>query len=72
MYLQVTVILNLTSDLVFRIIMSGEYLLYIFEVGIPNLMCECILRWKSVLAPFLVTVILTSDLLFRICIKTGA
>ena len=46
-YLHVTVTFNLTSNLVFRIIMSGAYLI-LFEVGIPNLVCECILGWRSV------------------------
>ena len=40
-HLEGTVTLNLTSDLVFRIILSGAYLI-IFEVGIQNLVCECI------------------------------
>ena len=35
-----------------------------FEVGIPNLMCGCILEWRSVVYHFWVTVILTSDLVF--------
>ena len=39
----VTVTLTLTSDLVFRIIVSGAYLI-LFEVGISNLVCGCILR----------------------------
>ena len=43
-HLQVTVTLNLTSNLGFRIIVSGVYLI-LFEVGIPNLVCECILEW---------------------------
>ena len=38
-----TVTLTLTSDLVFKIIMSGAYLLLLFEVGISNLVCGCIL-----------------------------
>ena len=45
----------------------------LFEVGIPNLVCECILGWRSVVCHFLVTVTLTltSDLVFRI-IMSGA
>ena len=39
----VTVTFNLTSDLVFRIIVSGAYLI-LFEVGISNLVCGCILE----------------------------
>ena len=35
-----------------------------FEVGIPNLVCECILGWGSVAYNFPVTVTLTSDLVF--------
>ena len=38
--------------------------LKLFEIGIPNLVCECILGWRSVLAHFRVTVTLTSDLVF--------
>ena len=37
--LRVTV--TLTSDLVFRIIVSGAYLI-LFEIGISNLVCGCI------------------------------
>ena len=33
-----------------------------FEVGIPNLVCGCILGWRSVVYHFRVTVTLTSDL----------
>ena len=55
------VTVTLTSDLVFRIIVSGAYLLYSLS-GIPNLMCIYILGWPSVTYHFLVTVILTSDL----------
>ena len=37
-----------------------------FEVGIPNLVCGCILGWRSVAYHFRITVILalTSDLVF--------
>ena len=42
-----------------------------FEVGFPNLMCGCILGWRSVTYYFRVTVTLTSDLVFRI-IMSGA
>ena len=61
------VTVTLTSDLVFRIIMSRAYLLY--EVGISNLVCGCILGWRSVAYHNLVTVTLnlTSDLVFRNC-----
>ena len=42
-----------------------------FEVGIPNLMCRCILGWRSVAYHFWVTMTftLTSDLVFRIIIS---
>ena len=60
----VTVTLTLTSDLVFRIIVSGAYLIF-FEVGIPNLVCECIMGWRCVTYYFQVTVTLTCDLLFE-------
>ena len=42
---------------------------YIFEVGIPNLVCEYTLGWRSVAYRFLVTVTLTSDLVFRIIVS---
>ena len=42
-HFRVTVTLTLTSDLAFRIIVSGAYLLILFEVGISNLVCGCIL-----------------------------
>ena len=35
-----------------------------FEVGIPNLVCGCILGWRGVSYHFRVTVTLTSDLVF--------
>ena len=37
----------------------------LFELGIPILVCECILGWWSVLFHLWVTVTLTSDLVFR-------
>ena len=40
-----------------------------FEVGIPNLVCGCILGWRSVGYHFRVTVTLTSDLVFRIIVS---
>ena len=40
-----------------------------FEVGIPNLVCGCILGWRSVACHFGVTVTLTSDLVFRIIVS---
>ena len=63
-YVGVTVTSNLTSDLVFRTIMSEAYLLYY--------LCECILGWRSVLFHFQVTLTLTSDLFSRMCIESGA
>ena len=56
-HLRVTVTLNLTFDLVFRIIISP----LLFEVLISNFECECILEWRIVLFHFTVTVTLTSD-----------
>ena len=44
----------------------------LFEVGIPNLVCECILEWRIVLFHFPVTVTFTCDLISRIGIKFGA
>ena len=42
-----------------------------FEVGIPILVRECIMRWRSVTYHFQVTVTLTltSDLVFRIIVS---
>ena len=61
---------TLTSDLVLIIIMSGAFLI-LFEKGIPNLVCECILGWLSVLYHLRVTVTLTPDLVL-IIIVSGA
>ena len=55
--------MTLTSDLVLIIIVSGACLL-LFERGIPNLVCECILGWWSVLYHLQVTVTLTFGLVF--------
>ena len=66
--------LTLTPDLFFfRIIVSGAYLI-LFEVGISNLVCGCILRRESVAYHNWVTVTLnlTSDLVSRNCIESGA
>ena len=38
-------------DLVFRIIVSRAYAL-LFELGIPNLVCGCILGWQSAMYQF--------------------
>ena len=40
-----------------------------FEVGIPNLVCGCILGWLSAAYYILVTVTLTSDLVSRIILS---
>ena len=45
--------------------------LLLFEIGIPNLVCECILGWLSVLYHLQITVTLTSDLVL-IIIVSGA
>ena len=42
---------TLTSDLILIIIVSGAYLL-LFEIGIPNLVCECIMGMVECLVPF--------------------
>ena len=67
------VTVTLTSDLVFKIIVSGAYLI-LFEVGISNLVCGYILGWRSVVYHIWVTVTLnlTSDLVSRNCIESGA
>ena len=41
-----------TSDLVFKIIMFGALVSILFELGIPNLVCICILGWQSVMYQF--------------------
>ena len=58
----VTVTLNLTSDLVSRNWCISPIF---FEIGIPNLVCKCILGCLSVTNHFWVTVTLTSDLVFK-------
>ena len=58
----VTVTLNLTSDLVSRNCCISPIF---FEIGIPNLVCKCILWYLSVTNHFWVTVTLTSDLVFK-------
>ena len=40
-----------------------------FELGIPNLVCGCILGQRSVMYHFRVTLTLTSDLVFRIIVS---
>ena len=40
--------MTLTSDLIFRIIISP----ILFELGIPNSVCGCILGWQSVIYQF--------------------
>ena len=75
------VTVTLTSDLVFIVIKCPSVRPLrvrcispiFFEVGIPNLVCGCILGWQSVAYYFGVTVTLTltSDLVFRI-ILSGA
>ena len=53
--------------------LTSDLSLTFFEVGIPNLVCGCILGWRSVAYHFWVSVTLTftSDLVFRI-IMSGA
>ena len=58
----VTVTLNLTSDIVSRNWCISPIF---FEIGIPNLVCKCILGCLSVTNHFWVTVTLTSDLVFK-------
>ena len=49
-YFRVTV--TLTSDQVFRIIMFGAFCSVLFELGIPNLVCGCILGRQRVMYQF--------------------
>ena len=69
-HIQFRVTVTLTSNLVLRIIVLSISLIF-FEVGIPNLVCICILGWRSVTYHFRVTVTLTSDLVL-IIILSGA
>ena len=54
---------DVDSDLVLIIIVSGAYNI-LFEIEIPNLVCGCNFGWWSVMYHLLVTVTLTSDLVF--------
>ena len=58
----------MTSDLIFRIIISVAYLI-LFVEEIPKLVCKCILGWRSVPSHF---VTLTYDLVYRTGIESGA
>ena len=60
--------MTLTSDLVLRIIVSSLSCEF-FEEGISNLVCGCILEWRSVTYHFRVTVTLTSDQIFGIMVS---
>ena len=66
-HLWVTV--TLTADLVSRFCIESGACPIFFEVGIPNLVCVCILGWLSVAYHFWVTVTLISDLVFRIIVS---
>ena len=70
-HFRVTVTFYLTFDLVLGKNISGAYL-FLFDIGIPNVVCQCILEWQIVPFHFRVTVTLTSDLVSRIRIKSGA
>ena len=70
-HIQFRVTVTLTCDLVLRIFCVQSISLILFEKGIPNLVCECILEWLSVLYHLRVTVTLTSDLIL-IIIVSGA
>ena len=77
-----SVTVTLTAELVLRTIELWSTSLIFFEVRIQNLVCkcilggnlvcECILELRIVTFHFPVTVTLTSDLVFRIYIKSGA
>ena len=60
-HLRVTVNFYLTFDLVLGKNISRAYL-FLFEVGIPNVVCQCILEWKIVPFHFPVTVTLALSL----------
>ena len=42
-----------------------------FEVGIPNLVCGCILGWQNVAYHFWVTATMTSDIVIRIILSVA-
>ena len=66
-HFEVAVTMALTFDIVSRILVSGAYIYPIsFEVGISNLLCGCILGWRSDASRFGVTLTLISDLVSRI------
>ena len=48
---------------------SGANLLYSLRVELPNLVCGCILGWRSVAYHFRVNVTLTSNLLFNYTVR---
>ena len=78
---RIRVTVTLTFDLVLRLLVWSTSLTF-FKVGIPtlvckcildaDLVCECILKWRIGTFHFPVTVTLTSDLVSRIGIKSGA
>ena len=78
-HFRVTVTLTLTSDFVYIVVTMSVRMSVplrvqcispiFFEVGIPNLMCGCILGWRSVAYHFPITMTLTSDLVFRIIVS---
>ena len=61
----------MTSDLVFKNFCVLSISLIFFELGIPNLVCGCILGKRSLMYHFWVTVTLTSDLVFRIIMSSA-
>ena len=65
-HFRVTVTLTMTSDLVFRIIVSGAYLLYYLRKESQMGVCGYILVWRGVAYHFRValTFTLTYDLVF--------
>ena len=72
-HLRVTVTLNfklIWPPFLTNYILSISLLL--LEVGIPNVVCECILEWLIVPFHFPVTMNLTSDLVSRIGTESGA
>ena len=62
---------TLTSDLVLRIFVSGAYLV-LFKVGIPKLVCEHASWDDEVTHTILGSLTLTSDLVYKIGIESGA
>ena len=64
-YLRVTVTLSLTFDLVFFYNRVLSIFPILFDLGIPNLVCDCILVWQSVSSMVTVTMTYFLELYYQ-------